>query len=157
MKICVCSDSHGNREGLRAMLELEQPQGLLFCGDGLEDFKGLPLPEKTCMVKGNCDYFSDQPELLTFTWEGVQVLMAHGHRFAVKRTKDVYLSEAFGRDARVALFGHTHQQHAACHGNVLMLNPGTMSRHQEYYAILTLKYGMCDCSLRRLPPRSGNR
>lgn len=151
MKICVCSDSHGNRDGLRAMLELEQPQGLLFCGDGLEDLKGLPLPEKVYAVKGNCDYFSDQPELREFVWEGVRVLMAHGHRYAVKRTEDVYLSEAFGRGAQVALYGHTHFQRASFHGGVLLLNPGSMSRYQACYAILTLENGFYDCSLQRMP------
>ena len=155
MKICVCSDSHGNTHGLRIMLEQEKPDGLLFCGDGLDDLRDLPLPQKWAAVRGNCDYFCDQPDLYMDVWEGVRFLMVHGHRYSVKRTEDIYLSEAFGREAKVALYGHTHYQKASWHGGLLLLNPGTMSRHNEYYAVLTLENGNVDCELKRLMPRFG--
>ncbi|MBR5284543.1 MAG: YfcE family phosphodiesterase [Clostridia bacterium] len=155
MKICVCSDSHGNTHGLRIMLEQEKPDGLLFCGDGIEDFKGLPLPAKWAMVKGNNDFFCDDPGLYEDVWEGVRFMMVHGHRHSVKYTEDSVLSEAFGRSVQVALYGHTHYQKASWHGGVLLLNPGTMSRHNEYYAVLTFENGMADCQLKRLMPRFG--
>ncbi|MBQ2650919.1 MAG: YfcE family phosphodiesterase [Clostridia bacterium] len=157
MKICVCSDSHGNKHGIRIMLEQEQPDALLFCGDGLDDLKGQKLPGKWAAVKGNCDYFCSEPDLYQDNWAGVELLMVHGHRYSVKRTEDIYLSEAFGRGAKVALYGHTHYQKASWHAGVLLLNPGTMSRYNEYYAVLTFENGMCtDCQLKRLMPRFGD-
>lgn len=151
MKVCVCGDSHGNKDGLKRMLELEKPDGLLFCGDGLTDLRGLDLPEKTLKVKGNCDFFSDEPLFREFAWEGVRIIMAHGHEFGVKQTTYSYLSEAYARNAAVALYGHTHYQQASSEGGVLLLNGGTMSVNSEYYALLYLENGKADCQLKRLP------
>ncbi len=156
MKICVCSDSHGNKHGIRIMLEQERPDGLLFCGDGVEDLKGQVLPARRAAVKGNNDYFCDEPGLYEDVWEGVRFMMVHGHRHSVKYTEDSLLSEAFGRGVQVVLYGHTHYQKAAWHAGVLLLNPGTMSRHNEYYAVLTLEKGTVDCTLKRLMPRFGD-
>lgn len=156
MKICVCSDSHGNRSGLEVLLREEKPDALLFCGDGIEDFRGLQLPTRCAMVKGNNDFFCDAPNLYEDVWEGVRFVMVHGHRHSVKYTEDSVLSEAYGRGVQVALYGHTHYQKASWQGGVLLLNPGTMSRHNEYYAVLTFKNGTCDCQLKRLMPRLGS-
>lgn len=152
MKVCVCSDSHGNRDGLKRMLELEKPDALLFCGDGIDDFKGLELPERTLFVKGNCDFMCDEPIMREFVLEGVKIIMTHGHKYSVKTTTDIYLSEAFARDANVALYGHTHFQQASYNNGVLLLNGGTMSKNSGYYAILELENGKYDCQLKRLLP-----
>ena len=63
MKVCVCSDSHGNATGLQEMLEMEQPQVVLFLGDGERDFRNVDLPRGTMMyaVAGNCDFMSMEP------------------------------------------------------------------------------------------------
>ena len=37
MKICICSDSHGNAFGLQRLLAREAPDYLWFLGDGLRD------------------------------------------------------------------------------------------------------------------------
>lgn len=152
MKVCVCSDSHGNRDGLKRILELEKPDALLFCGDGIDDFKGLELPERALFVKGNCDFMCDEPIMREFVLEGVKIIMTHGHKYSVKTTIDIYLSEAFARDANVALFGHTHFQQASYNNGVLLLNGGTMSKNSGYYAILELENGKYDCQLKRLLP-----
>lgn len=150
MKICVCSDSHGNIEGIRRMLETEKPDGLLFCGDGIADFSTLELPEKTMFVSGNCDAFCDEPIFREFVWDNVRIIMAHGHRYSVKRTEDIYLSEALAHEANVAVYGHTHIQKASYSCGVLMLNPGTLSRNNGYYALLYLKNGVFDCRIMKL-------
>lgn len=137
------------------MLERENPDGLLFCGDGIDDFSGLALPQHTLFVKGNCDPFCSEPVFREFTWQGVKIIMAHGHRYSVKTTTDIYLSEAFAKGAAVALYGHTHIQKAEYSGGVLMLNGGTMSRHNEYYGLLYLENGVFDCQLKRMEPRIG--
>lgn len=152
MKVCVCSDSHGNAEGLKRMLDSEKPDALLFCGDGIDDLKGLTLPEISLFVKGNCDFMCDEPLQREFVLEGVRIIMTHGHKYSVKTTTDLYLSEALAKDAAVALYGHTHYQQASYHGGVLLLNGGTMSKNSGYYAILELEKGKYDCQLKRLPP-----
>ncbi len=152
MKICVCSDSHGNSQGIKRMLLLEKPDGLIFCGDGLDDIKGIKVPDIFCAVRGNCDFFCKAPDIVDTVLAGVHIIASHGHRYAVKNTKDIYLSEAFAREAKVAVFGHTHAQVAEYHAGVLLLNPGTMSRYNEYYALLFLENGVCDCRLERLKP-----
>ena len=135
------------------LLALEKPDGLLFCGDGVDDFGGVTLPAKTMFVAGNCDFFSKEPLTRELVWEGVRIFMTHGHRYMVKRTTDVLLSEGYARDAQVVLYGHTHMQSAEYHGGLLLLNPGTMSRYNQYYAILTLTNGVYDCELKQLSLR----
>ena len=87
MKLLVLSDSHGNVDNMARAVELTQPRHILHLGDCLRDAQALherfpDLPMDT--VPGNCDWGSfDQPERL-LEFEGVRVLMMHGHTRNVK-------------------------------------------------------------------------
>lgn len=45
MKICVCSDSHGNAYGLQTMADREKPDLIWFLGDGERDWTEVTLPQ----------------------------------------------------------------------------------------------------------------
>ena len=92
IKICVCSDSHGNREGLKRMIELEKPDMVYFCGDGVGDIEGLLPPDRILAVRGNCDPLCPEPIIRETVCGGVRIVMTHGHRYSVKKTEDIYLS-----------------------------------------------------------------
>ena len=87
MKILVLSDSHGNVDNMARAVELTRPRHILHLGDCLRDAQALherfpDIPMDT--VPGNCDWGSfDAPERL-LGFDGVRVLMMHGHTRNVK-------------------------------------------------------------------------
>ena len=87
MKLLILSDSHGNIDNMARTVELIQPRHILHLGDCLRDAQALherypDIPMDT--VPGNCDWGSfDTPERL-LEFDGVRVLMMHGHTRNVK-------------------------------------------------------------------------
>ncbi len=144
MKALVLSDSHGATRTLQALMErLERegkPDALLYCGDGLSDI----LPYRAWCptfyaVRGNCD-FTAPPDVageLTARIGGVEVLLAHGNGYHVKRSLETLNWRARELEARVVCFGHTHWALAEWHHGVLMLNPGAL--HDGRYAMLDIR------------------
>lgn len=133
MKLCIASDSHGAFGMLCRMLEAEQPDTLLFLGDGGEEAQraaklfGVPA----LCVAGNCDLCSPEPPTRTVTQGGVTMFMAHGHRFGVKQGLGVFAGAVRQAGTQVGLFGHTHQPYGREWGGVWLYNPGSI--REGYY------------------------
>lgn len=156
MKVIVVSDSHGEENNLRWLLEqcwkYVGPVGAyIHLGDGARDFQRLEnfiraRDEHALLigVKGNCDFFEDVPEITQATLGGVPILMTHGHRFQVKSTYAALDMEARQRGCQVALFGHTHR---ACmeQRHALLVNPGSAA--SDSLAILTIDNGQVKAEL----------
>jgi len=140
VKALVLSDSHGATHTLRALmtrLEEGKPDALIYCGDGLADI----LPYRAWCpafyaVRGNCDLAAppDTPGEQLVRLDGLEVLIAHGNGYHVKRSLETLSWRARELEARVVFFGHTHQPVAEWHHGVLMLNPGAL--HGGRYALL---------------------
>lgn len=154
-KLLVVSDSHGASHKLLAQLAdaIRREGGvsqLVHLGDGERDgallaaLLDLPLTA----VRGNCDDPSSLPGEVTLVLNGVKLLMRHGHRLAVKSTLFRLLLRAREVGARVALYGHTHQQRADIEDGVLLLNPGALLNGR--YALLCLDNGTASYELRAL-------
>ena len=138
MRIAVFSDSHGAyetmRDGMEFLLHLGPIDKFAFCGDGVEDFlqcreffrARLPRAE-WLFVEGNNDPRDlDAPPVRVFSAGGVKIFMTHGHRQRVKLTKYLLADEAQQWDAKIALFGHTHEVYQEWQSGILMLNPGSV-------------------------------
>ena len=145
MKLCVFSDSHGYTRKMLQAIRHEQPDMLVFLGDGSRDFdvirSSFPLLP-ALDVKGNCDTMSDAPLFLVFTVQGVKIFMAHGHRYDVKYDPDLdgLWNAAKRTGADVALFGHTHQAYSRTRDGVLILNPGSVGENNNpSYAVLLIQ------------------
>ena len=145
MKILVLSDSHGNVENMVRAVELTQPRHILHLGDCLRDAGALhrrfPLiPLDT--VPGNCDWGAlDEPERL-LEWEGVRVLLMHGHTRNVKASplSAQYAAREYGAD--VLLFGHTHRPLVDYDGALYTMNPGAAGDHlHPTCGVLTIENG----------------
>lgn len=150
MRVIVLSDSHGEENNLRWMLEqcwrmIGPVDTYIHCGDGARDFRRLEnfirtRDEHALMigVKGNCDFFEDVPELEEITLGGARLLVTHGHRFQVKSTYAPLDIEAKRRGCVAALFGHTH---VPCveQRNVLLVNPGSAA--SDTLALLDIENG----------------
>lgn len=131
------SDSHGMGERLKWQLtEAWRKAGpdpidfYIHCGDGgeeLEDMRQMIMQRDPhaaiCVVKGNCDFFSDAPLFAVLNMGGVRVFVTHGH---MQRVKSGLMNLGYAAEERgcdIALYGHTHEA-AMENGRALMINPG---------------------------------
>ena len=142
MKLTVFSDSHGNMENVLRIFDDSPADRYLFCGDGLTDaedaahLRDVPLTA----VAGNCDYGSTARTEWLLELEGVRILLTHGHGYAVKQGTGALLRRARELEAKVVLFGHTHQRLLEEADGVLLINPGSC-RDERYYAELEVETG----------------
>ena len=132
MKLGVISDTHGDMISVyRAMQLVPDAAAWLHLGDVVSDAE--LLSEKSgadvYTVRGNCDtYAAECPYERVLTFEGVRILVTHGHRYHVDidRAALSYRAEELG--CRLALYGHTHVSMVENDGRVISLNPGSSSR-----------------------------
>ena len=134
MKILIVSDTHGNEENLKTVIEKEKPFDLfLHAGDvcgGEERIAGM-VPAEIHMVRGNCDYACNLKMEDVFRKENLKFILLHGHPFL--GGGDVlnlfYAGKAKGCD--VVVFGHTHQPLIVKEDGVILMNPGSLSRPRQ--------------------------
>ena len=138
MKALIMSDSHGDRSGIRYLVEQARNRtgsldAYIHLGDGARDFEslenffhGLDPKAHLWQVRGNCDTLScDAPRFRVVTFGGTSMLLTHGHEQMVKTTLSYLDDLARGYACTLALYGHTHQP-AMDMGTVLMINPGSV-------------------------------
>ncbi|MBR5390269.1 MAG: YfcE family phosphodiesterase [Clostridia bacterium] len=153
MKICVCSDSHGNSKGLQEMMDRERPEALFFLGDGERDWKWIAIPQEILFlaVCGNCDFASMWPASERIELCGKQIFLTHGHLYGAKQGLyglERYVSE---HPADLVLYGHTHHPDWQNHDLCDYICPGSMGCGEERYAVITLKkHASMEVSFRRL-------
>ena len=152
MKILVMSDTHGNLENAKYVLEKVISTGVktvLHCGDYISDARLLQkfYPEiEVYGVYGNCDVGFGGAYSEVVTLEGVAIYMSHGHKYGVKwgEYEEVAI-DAIAHEAQVAICGHSHEAYLQKEQGILIMNPGslTLPRDSRYpsYGILDLEAG----------------
>ena len=152
MKILVMSDTHGNVENAKYVLEKVISTGVktvLHCGDYISDARLLQkfYPEiEVYGVYGNCDVGFGGAYSEVVTLEGVAIYMSHGHKYGVKwgEYEEVAI-DAIAHEAQVAVCGHSHEAYLQKEQGILIMNPGslTLPRDSRYpsYGILDLEAG----------------
>ena len=135
-KILVISDSHGEKEYVDFLIGKGVYDFVIFAGDGVRDFDAevFMLPNFK-IVKGNCDYFSDYPELELFEIMNKLFFVTHGHIFNVKKTMIPISEQAIDVGANVIVFGHTHEQFYDKVQDMYYINPGSL-RYGDYAEIV---------------------
>lgn len=147
--LLVLSDMHCDNYEL--FLEVMRQFGsdadaMIYCGDGIRDIERIiseasrdegvrnTIPPVLAVVKGNCDGFGssssllDAPDFLTFKAAGRTVFAAHGHRLSVDFGVEHISSFASSFKANLIFYGHTHYPYKSIQDNVVVLNPGSMTR-----------------------------
>ncbi|MBQ8922708.1 MAG: phosphodiesterase [Oscillospiraceae bacterium] len=151
MKWLIASDIHGSAYYCRALLAAyrrEQAERMLLLGDILYhgprndlpqeyDPKAVaamlnPLAQEILCVRGNCDSEVDQmmldfPILAEYALiaEGSTLIFAtHGHHYHADALPPLH-------DGDILLHGHTHVPVCQPSGNVMVLNPGSVSIPKE--------------------------
>ncbi|HAK58585.1 MAG TPA: YfcE family phosphodiesterase [Lachnospiraceae bacterium] len=138
-KALLISDSHGSDEGmLEVIKEFDDVDAIFHMGD-IAGAKRLITNNVKCLtyiVRGNTDHDYDLPETVKISFAGKTVLATHGHRYVDYGGIDslMYLGEENGAD--VVLFGHIHRPFLGKYGDLVICNPGSISRPRQ-------RDGMC--------------
>lgn len=150
MKILVLSDSHGQIDAARAVLEkLQERVDMVFhLGDCDSDAALLQkfFPQLSFhVVRGNNDYGGGAPSNKLVRACGKTFLLTHGHKERVSWGYDTIAYWAEEQGADVVVFGHTHSPLCDDKGRVFLFNPGSISRPRDSrvstFGILTVSEG----------------
>ncbi|WP_399631729.1 metallophosphoesterase [Sporosarcina sp. SG10008] len=123
MKIVVMSDSHGDKETVKAVSALSA-DATFHCGDSELSFDDSVL-QTMHRVRGNCDRDARFPASVVVKVEGKTVLAVHGHEHDVKQSLMGLYYYAKESGADIVLFGHSHLYGAEMKDGILFLNPGS--------------------------------
>ena len=147
MRILVFSDSHGMCTYMEKKVAECRPDQVAHLGDHDSDIEALAAEYPQIgmfSVAGNCDRSSLGRLRRLEEWEGVRVLLTHGHEYGVKLGLDSLIREAQHLEAQVVLFGHTHRPCLEYREGILFLNPGPAHRS---CALLELHEGKASAML----------
>lgn len=140
VKVLVTSDSHGKAALLAQIVEREQADYVVHCGDFCTDKTQLPSVEMS-VVRGNCD-FEEVANEEEVTLAGYHFFVTHGHRHQVKTSLLSLSLLAQERGAEIVCFGHSHFPLCEQEGKTLFINPGSIISPRGYtvptYAIVDL-------------------
>ena len=157
MKLLVMSDSHRNIDSMLYASGQADYDAIVHLGDHIGDAQKLRqrLPDTAFhMVAGNCDFLAGESELF-LTFEGVKILVTHGHKYGVKSGLGILLERALSLEADLVLYGHTHQASVRHERGLWLMCPGQMERHDRFlaasYGIAVIGGGNIDCGVVALP------
>ncbi|PTM58223.1 metallophosphoesterase family protein [Desmospora activa] len=130
MRILIVSDSHGEEALLNRIVKREEADHVIHCGDFCTDQSRLPAVSLT-VVRGNCDW---EPVPEEQQWDGGawRFFVVHGHRHHVNSSllSLRYRAEKVG--ATIACFGHSHYPLCEQSGNILLINPGSITQPRGF-------------------------
>lgn len=145
MKILIVSDTHKKNENYFLALQKVRPDMVIHCGDA-EGSEYALTESADCpvyIVLGNNDFFSYLPRELVLDIGPYKVWVTHGHNYYVSMGNENIKQEALARGMDIVLYGHTHRPVIDLDGDVIAVNPGSISyprqegRHPSY-AIMEL-------------------
>jgi len=126
-KVIVISDSHGNKDAIDKIFNNFQFDYLLFLGDGIADLGTYIYDERVKVVRGNCDFFSNEKTDGFIQIEDVLIFYTHGHKYSVKNSTLPLLQRLDGLKVNIALYGHTHKYNQNNINNTLLINAPALS------------------------------
>lgn len=144
MKILVLSDSHGNIQKIKNIVESEKKfDYLIHCGDGINDLIHVVIPDGVAVITvcGNIDRARgiNGKTALVEHIHGYTFFITHGDLFGAHHDITGVWSEAKRLGCDIACFGHTHR---AMNDNVnpYMFNPG--AAQSGMYGIIHINNGI---------------
>lgn len=130
MKILICSDSHTRLDYFQKIMELENPEMVIFAGDHSTDAFDMSLvyneiPFK--IVRGNTDFYDrDFKDIEIFELNNKKILLTHGHLQGVKSNLNDLEKQAKQEGVDMCIFGHTHREYFIEKDEIIYLNPGAL-------------------------------
>lgn len=140
----VMSDSHGDRRIVKEIKERYSGKvDAIFHNGDSELPADDSLWEGIYVVGGNCDTDAAYPDELVVELGDLRIAQTHGHLHGINFTwmRLDYWAEEVGAD--LCLYGHLHVPDATVRGDVLFINPGSISQprglvNECLYAIVTI-------------------
>lgn len=129
MKILIVSDTHKKNENYFNVLQLQQPDMVIHCGDA-EGCEYAITQAADCPVQivlGNNDFFSELPRELMLNIGKYKVWVTHGHNYYVSMGNERLKREAEARGADIVMYGHTHRPVIDIDKEIIAVNPGSLS------------------------------
>ena len=121
LKICLCSDNHGDMDSINKILSDNPACDYYFhCGDSL-----VPPEELSpfASVEGNNDWAYDYPKSRKIELNGHTIFIFHGTGYTFSRK--LMIDKARSEKADVVFYGHTHSFADDIYNNIRFINPGS--------------------------------
>ena len=134
MRVVIISDSHGHMENVeRIMKKSGRVDMVIHLGDILGQDHILrslcDCPVK--IVRGNCDFYSENKYVDVFSIGENKIYATHGHLQGVDYGLLNLKLAAEEQGCNIALYGHTHVPDNMNYGHIIMVNPGSVSRPRQ--------------------------
>ncbi len=144
MKVIIISDSHGNLDNVRKIMEKEKDvDRVIHLGDliGQDEQLKMICDCPIYAVRGNGDFWSKNPMSDTVEIGKNKIFITHGHNFGVDFGIDRLCYAAKEQGCNIAMYGHTHVPENSVFGGIIVVNPGSVSRprqlnHKPTYAVM---------------------
>ena len=129
MRILIISDTHGRHGNFDKVIERVGKIDMLIHAGDVEDetYIEAVVDCPIHMVAGNNDYFSYLPKEKEFSIGKYNIFLTHGHNYHVSMDTRYIKEEARARKANVVIYGHTHRPDVDIRGDVIAINPGSLS------------------------------
>ncbi len=132
--LLVMSDTHGLTTEVKRLVDRvttrKKVSHIVHCGDFCCNRHQEPF-SKMVLVRGNCDVDDTVPEERIIDWEGLRILVVHGHLLRVKQTAMNLRYRAMETGSHIVCFGHTHVMTCTESGGILFVNPGSLARPRQ--------------------------
>ena len=156
MRMLVFSDTHGRWDTMYDIICAQAHDMVLHLGDCTADILeiGNRLPqEKLRYVPGNDlrDIMLRLPARQLFVQQGAVIFMTHGQDYSVRAGLSRLYEAAKSCGAALALYGHTHVAHMEKRGEMVLLNPGSLTLDRSgmggSYAVVDIEEGEVKCRI----------
>lgn len=130
MRVLIISDTHGRRANLEEVLEREESLDMLIHLGDVEDdddYIETVVDYPTHIIAGNNDYFSFLSKEKEIKIGKYKVWITHGHNYYVSMDTKRLRQEAVARGVDIVMFGHTHKPYIDVGGDLMVINPGSLS------------------------------
>lgn len=159
MRLLVISDTHGFIEDAVEIYNNGSFDAIIHLGDNYDDSENIRRETGAAViaVKGNCDFGHRDKRSRILKTDFGRILLVHGHEQRVKQGLTTLAYTAMDLDCQAVFFGHTHRAFYDDEGEVVMLNPGSLTYpygigERPSYAIAEIdEDGDLDVQICRLP------
>lgn len=157
IKALIISDSHGQLDNVRQAIKNEgRLDMVIHLGDiiGQDDELRSMCECPVVIVKGNCDFYTDNNIVEVFNLDANKIFATHGHYYSADFGIENLAYAAEERGCNIAMYGHTHVPDISYRGKVTVVNPGSISKPRQLnrkptYGILKMdKDGKTDISIK---------
>lgn len=144
-KILILSDSHGKNKLLEEIIDKENPDVVIHCGDHCMSDEKYLNEKFNYYVRGNNDYIGER-EIIT-NIDGINFLVIHGDEYNIYFNEFNQLAKyASDIGANIVLYGHTHVENYIKINDIILINPGSISlprnkSNKKSYGIINIKNG----------------